>query len=70
MSLDVGDIRRSFGIAHAGGEIKWECAFYETLGLVVVDGSVEVRNVTLQKADCRIDLYQGHLDPPVAQLIF
>lgn len=57
VSLDVKDIKRSL-------------AFYQTLGFQIVDGSIEKRNVTLQKADCRIALYQGHLDPPVTQLIF
>ena len=32
--------------------------------------SVAFRNVTLQKDDCRISLYQGYLDPPQTQLIF
>ena len=57
VSLDVQDIERSL-------------AFYEKLGFQLVDGSVAFRNVTLQKADCRISLYQGYLDPPQTQLIF
>src|SRR5512140_999199 len=46
VSLDVKDIKRSL-------------AFYQALGFQIVDGSIEKRNVTLQKADCRIALYQG-----------
>jgi len=57
VSLNVQDINRSL-------------AFYQTLGFALVDGSVAARTVTLQKGDCRIALYQGHLDPPVTQLIF
>ena len=57
VSLNVQDIGRSL-------------AFYQTLGFQLVDGSVELRNVTLQKGDCRIGLYQGYLDPPETQLIF
>jgi len=57
ISLDVRDIAKSL-------------AFYEALGFELVDGSVEIRVVTVQKGDCRIALYQGYLDPPVAQLTF
>lgn len=51
-------------------DIAASVAFYEKLGFVAVDGSVEMRVVTLQKADCRLALYQGHLDPDRPQLIF
>lgn len=57
ISLDVRDIAASL-------------AFYEALGFEVVDGSVEIKVVTLQKGDCRIALYQDYLQPPVAQLTF
>ena len=57
VSLNVKDIAQSV-------------AFYKTLGFAQVDGSIEARNVTLQKHDCRIGLYQGFLDPPETQLIF
>jgi catechol 2,3-dioxygenase-like lactoylglutathione lyase family enzyme len=57
VSLNVRDIVRSL-------------AFYEMLGFRAVGGSVEMRAITLQKADCRVGLYQGHLDPPETQLIF
>ncbi|MBS0408636.1 MAG: VOC family protein [Proteobacteria bacterium] len=56
-SLDVADIERSL-------------AFYTALGFEPVDGGVEVRTVSLQKGDCRLGLYQGHLDPARTQLIF
>jgi catechol 2,3-dioxygenase-like lactoylglutathione lyase family enzyme len=57
VSLNVEDIARSV-------------AFYETLGFKVASGSVATRDVTLQKADCRLALYEGHLDPARPQLIF
>jgi catechol 2,3-dioxygenase-like lactoylglutathione lyase family enzyme len=57
VSLNVRDIARSL-------------ESYRTLGFDHVDGTVEGRNVTLQKGDCRIGLYQGHLDPDRPQLIF
>jgi len=57
VSLDVKDIGKSLD-------------FYRALGFDLVDGGVEVRVATLQKGDCRIGLYQGHLDPPETQLIF
>lgn len=44
--------------------------FYETLGFEVLGVAAEGRVVTLEKADCRISLYQGVLDPPETQLIF
>lgn len=57
VSLNVADIKRSV-------------AFYRQLGFQITSGSVESRVVTIQKGDCRLDLYQGFLDPPVTQLIF
>lgn len=57
VSLDVQDIERSL-------------SFYEKLGFSVVDGSIAARFLTLQNGDCRLGLYQGHLDPAETQLIF
>jgi len=57
VSLDVKDIDRTRG-------------FYEKLGFEVVGEAAEGRVVTLQKADCRICLYQGVLDPAETQLTF
>jgi len=57
LSLDVKDIDRTRD-------------FYERLGFEVVGVASEGRVVTLQKADCRICLYQGFLDPAETQLIF
>jgi catechol 2,3-dioxygenase-like lactoylglutathione lyase family enzyme len=56
-SLDVADIAASL-------------AFYEKLGFERVDGGVDIRNVSLQKGNCRLGLYQGYLDPKRTQLIF
>ncbi len=57
VSLNVQDIRRSL-------------EFYQTLGFEIIDGTIEARFLTLSKGDCRLGLYQGHLDPPQTQLIF
>ncbi len=57
VSLDVKDIDRTRD-------------FYERLGFEVLGEAAEGRVVTLQKADCRISLYQGVLDPAETQLIF
>jgi len=58
IALDVQDIGRA-------------AAFYETLGFQRVDDGRHAPGiVTLRQADCRISLYQGHLDPPETQLIF
>jgi len=57
VSFDVKDIDRTR-------------AFYEKLGFEVLGRDAGGRVVTLQKADCRICLYQGFLDPPETQLIF
>ena len=57
LSLDVKDIRVTRD-------------FYEKLGFRVVGETAEGKVVTLQKADCRICLYQGFLDPAETQLIF
>jgi catechol 2,3-dioxygenase-like lactoylglutathione lyase family enzyme len=56
-SLDVKDIAASL-------------AFYRALGFRQVDGGVDIKVVGLRKGDCRLSLYQGHLDPPRTQLIF
>jgi len=57
VSLDVKDIDRTRG-------------FYEKLGFEVLGVAAEGRVVTLRKADCRISLYQGVLEPAETQLIF
>jgi extradiol dioxygenase family protein len=57
LSLDVKDIDRTR-------------EFYEKLGFEVVDVTAAGRVVTLQKADCRICLYQGFLEPPETQFVF
>jgi len=56
-SLDVKDIAASV-------------AFYEKLGFQHVEGALELKTVTLNRGDCRLALFQGHLDPPQTQLIF
>lgn len=56
-ALNVQDIRRSLD-------------FYEALGFEKTDGDVDIRCVTVRRADCGITLYQGQLEPPRTQLIF
>lgn len=56
-SLDVKDIERSL-------------AFYKALGFRQTDGGVDVRTIGLRRGDCRLTLFQGHLNPPRTQLIF
>jgi len=51
-------------------DIAASLAFYEALGFQRVDGSVAARSLTLARGDCRLGLYQGHLDPDKVQLIF
>jgi catechol 2,3-dioxygenase-like lactoylglutathione lyase family enzyme len=55
ISLDVQDMDRT-------------ADFYRALGFAVVESAQ--RNVTLTSGDCRLSLYQGHLDPARTQLIF
>ena len=57
VSLDVKDI----------GQTR---DFYEKLGFEVVGTAFEGRVIVLQKADCRICLYERFLDPAETQLIF
>jgi lactoylglutathione lyase len=57
VSLPVADMSRAV-------------AFYETLGFEVVVRETKGARVTLQNADCRVGLFQGHLDPDRVQLIF
>ena len=56
-SLDVADIAQSLD-------------FYQKLGFSLVDGGVDIRNVTVELGDCRLGLYQGYLEPARTQLIF
>lgn len=57
VSLDVKDITRSLD-------------FYGKLGFEVMGRELDGRVVVVQKADCRICLYERLLDPPETQLIF
>lgn len=57
VSLDVKDVSRSLD-------------FYGKLGFEVLGREFDGRVAVIQKADCRICLYQGFLDPPETQLIF
>lgn len=51
-------------------DVGQSTAFYETLGFEVVVRETKGTRVSLQNADCRIGLFQGHLDPDRPQLIF
>ena len=50
--------------------IAQSVAFYEALGFATVTRDTEGTWVSLQNADCRLGLFQGHLDPDRPQLIF
>jgi catechol 2,3-dioxygenase-like lactoylglutathione lyase family enzyme len=56
-ALDVKDIARSE-------------AFYRKLGFEVVIRETKGTRVTLENGECRVGLYQGHLNPTGPQLIF
>jgi len=62
----LGWFETSLNVANIAASI----AFYEALGFVYVEGAVEVGTVTLNRGDCRLTVFQGHLDPPETQLIF
>jgi catechol 2,3-dioxygenase-like lactoylglutathione lyase family enzyme len=64
--MDLGRFETSLVVA----DIKRSLAFYQAIGFRLVDGDVEIRNVTLRRGDCRLALYQGYLEPPRTQLIF
>jgi lactoylglutathione lyase len=64
--MDLGRFETSLAVR----DIARSLAFYKTLGFRQTDGDVKIRNVTLRKGDCRLSLYQGHLDPERTQLIF
>lgn len=51
-------------------EMARSVTFYEALGFDVVVRETTGTRVTLQNADCRVGLFQGHLDPERPQLIF
>ena len=56
LSLPTADIHRSV-------------AFYQLLGFELMSKDYDT-DATLSNGDCRISLYQGHLDPAEIQLIF
>jgi catechol 2,3-dioxygenase-like lactoylglutathione lyase family enzyme len=56
-SLAVADLERSLD-------------FYRKLGFQVVARAPEGRSATLQKAECRIGLYQGYIEPDKVQITF
>ena len=64
--MDLGRFETGLNVQDIGRSL----AFYKTLGFQQVDGGVDIGCVGLRKGDCRLTLYQGHLDPPETQLIF
>ena len=64
--MDYGWFETSLNVA----DIAESVAFYERLGFARVDGDFAMKTITLQKGDCRISLYEGHLNPARPQLIF
>jgi catechol 2,3-dioxygenase-like lactoylglutathione lyase family enzyme len=51
-------------------DIASSVAFYEALGFETVIRETKSTRVSVQNADCRIGLFQGHLEPDRPQLIF
>jgi catechol 2,3-dioxygenase-like lactoylglutathione lyase family enzyme len=51
-------------------DIEKTLSFYEGLGFERTDGELETGTFTLLRGDCRLGLYQGHLQPEQVQLIF
>ncbi|HSZ50626.1 MAG TPA: VOC family protein [Caulobacteraceae bacterium] len=64
--MNLGWLQTSFAVA----DVARTSAFYEALGLQVVETNDVGKSRTLEAGDCRIALYQGVLDPSEAQLIF
>ena len=64
--MDLGKFETALPTKH----IETTLAFYEGLGFDRIDGQVETGTFTLQRGDCRLGLYQGHLKPDQVQLIF
>jgi catechol 2,3-dioxygenase-like lactoylglutathione lyase family enzyme len=64
--MDLGRFETGLDVKDIGASL----AFYRALGFRHVDGGVEIGSVGLRKGDCRLTLFQGHLQPPRTQLIF
>ncbi|THD79346.1 MAG: hypothetical protein E7812_09745 [Phenylobacterium sp.] len=64
--MDLG----AFEAALPTRDIARTLAFYEGLGFARQGGAVELGNFTLRRGDCRLGLYQGHLQPDEVQLVF
>ncbi|HEY2048094.1 MAG TPA: VOC family protein [Caulobacteraceae bacterium] len=64
--MNPGWLETSFAVA----DVARTSAFYEALGLQVVETADAGKIRTLEAGDCRIALFQDVLDPPEAQLIF
>lgn len=64
--MDLGWFELSFDVE----DVAATRDFYLALGFELVNEAFDGRVVTLQRADCRLCLYQGFLDPPETQLIF
>jgi catechol 2,3-dioxygenase-like lactoylglutathione lyase family enzyme len=64
--MNPGWLETSYAVAH----MARTSAFYEALGLQVVETDDAGKSRTLEAGDCRIALYQGVLDPSETQLIF
>lgn len=65
-TLDLGYFETSLPAADIGKSI----AFYEALGFARAEYAEDAGAATMIRGDCRLGLFQGHLDPPRPQLIF
>ena len=64
--MDLGYFETSLPVADIGKSM----VFYEALGFARAEYAQDAGTATLIRGDCRLGLFQGHLDPPRPQLIF
>jgi predicted lactoylglutathione lyase len=64
--MDLGYFETSLPVADIGESV----AFYEALGFARVEYARDAGAATMIRGDCRLGLFQGHLDPIRPQLIF
>jgi hypothetical protein len=64
--MDLGYFETSLPVADIGKSM----AFYEALGFARAEYAQDAGTATMIRGDCRLGLFQGHLDPPRPQLIF
>src|SRR5580658_658825 len=64
--MDLGYFETSLPVK----DIEASMAFYEALGFERAEYAEDAATATMILGDCRLGLFQGHLDPDRPQLIF